>query len=177
MPSRNRLGDDRPRRRKARRKETGSATPWVLGILAAVLLGCGGFAALIFFVVIAPKMEMARRVDQDNKEYEANAKVSKTKLNQLRAGMTKTEVEAILGPGRLAEWPDVMGTTGAFHNMEEMDKRWHPAREQKRVYVWDEYSDRILVGFSKDPNAGGTVVGIAGKIDTSRTYIETVRLP
>ncbi len=173
-----RRDDDRPiRRRTARRKSQGSSLPWVLGILGGVLLFCGGGGALVYVMAIAPKLDVAQRAARDNKAAEVDAKVSQTKLNQLRAGMTKAEVEAVLGPGRPAEHADVFFATGAFDNQREIELRWQPAREQGRVHVWDEYTDRILVAFSKDPNAGGTAVGILGSIDRTRTYSESVPLP
>lgn len=170
--------DDRPiRRRTARRKSQGSSLPWVLGLLGGVLLFCGGGGALVYVVAIAPRLNVAQRAARDNKAAEADAKVSLTKLNQLRAGMTKAEVEAVMGPGRPAEHSDVFFATGAFDNQREIELRWQPARELGRVYVWDEYTDRILVAFSKDPNAGGTAVGILGSIDRTRSYSESVTLP
>jgi len=97
------------------------------------------------------------------KKAEAEGKVTKTKLNQLRAGMTNPQVEAVMGPGRVAEWADVVSGAGAHDNAHDIEQRWHPARERKLVYAWDEYSDRILVG-------------ILANIDTSRNYTEAVRL-
>ncbi len=171
--------DDRPiRARKTRRGRSAknrSALPLILGILGVVILFCGGIGALVYFVAIAPKVNMARRIEEDIKKEEAESKVSKTKLNQLRGGMTRAQVEAVMGPGKVADWGDVLGGTGNFQQMEEIEPRWQSARERKLVYVWQDYSDRILVAYSKDP--GGTVVGILASIDRSKTYTEAVRLP
>lgn len=79
------------RSRRGRKKSIG-ALPVILIVLVGFILFCGGFAALIYFVVIGPKVDMARRVERDIKQEEAEAKVSKSKLNQLRAGMTRAQV-------------------------------------------------------------------------------------
>ncbi len=177
-PRRRREKDDGvPIRTRNQRGGNASALPWILAILGAVVLFCGGTGAVVFFVAIGPKLDMARRVKRDNEKQEAEGKVTKTKLNQLRAGMTKSQVEAVMGQGMLAGNFDITGGTGNFHNMDEMEPRWQAARERKLVYFWREYTDRILVAYSHDPNAGGTVVGLIGSIDQSKTYAEPVRLP
>jgi hypothetical protein len=171
--------DDRPirRRRRVRPRSSSGSTAVVLAILGTVLLVCGGAAGGVYLLFLHPKVAMRQQIAADIRKEEATARVSKTKLDQLRAGMTRTQVEAVLGPGRLAEWADVVGSTGAFDDAHEKGLRWHAAREQQRVYVWDEYTDRILVAYSADPNAGGTVVGLLAVIDRTRTYTEPVFLP
>ena len=178
--------NDRPRRR-TRRKDDGvpvrsrrssgknrSALPLILGLIGGVILFCGGIGTLGYFVVLAPRLDVAGRADRDNKKQEAEGKVTRTKLNQLHAGMNKAQVEAVMGPGRLADHGSVFFATGQSNDPHEAALRWQSARERNLVYLWEEYTDRILVAYSKDP--GGTVVGILGSIDTTRTYAEPVRL-
>jgi hypothetical protein len=176
VPSRKRYDDDRPIRRRTRRAKPGSALPWVLAAVGGLVLVCGGVGVLLFFTAFWPKFDVARRAAQDNRQAEAVAKVSRIKLNQLRAGMTKAEVEAVLGPGRVADNSDVFFAAGRFDDGGDTERRWKGATELGRVSIWDEGTDRILVAFSHDPNAGGAVVGILGSIDSTRTFSEPVRL-
>jgi hypothetical protein len=171
--------DDRPvrRRRRARPKPQGNTGLIVLAVVGGILLLCGGAGVGGYFMFLHPKVALQQQIADDIKNEEANARVSKTKLDQLRAGMTKAQVEAVMGSGRVAEWADVVSVTGAFDDAHDKELRWQPAREQKRVYVWDEFTDRILVAYSTDPNNGGTVVGLLAVIDRTRTYTEPVFLP
>lgn len=172
--------DDRPRGRgRSQPKKGGSGLLLVLGIIGGVLLLCGGGIAAVWFGFLAPAAERVRKAAEaraEERRQEEMAGVTPAKLNQLRAGMTKAEVEAVMGPGRVAAQSDIFFVGARFPDQREFEQRWNPVTNQGRVYIWEHFLDRIIVAYSRDPSAGGTVVGIAGAIDTTRTYSEPARL-
>jgi len=177
-------GDDKPKKK--------SALPLVLGILGGVVVLCGGGCAGVWFGVIAPAAEKARKLNDEKQaeldrwEKELNKpqasggldpnapgdrKYTQQDMNRVQAGMTQAQVEGLLGKSRL---PDDFDMLRAF-NGPDSEKAWGNKRKEKCVLVWGSLSNLILVAFTTPPANGGTVLGVLGVFGVER--IEPIKLP
>jgi serine/threonine protein kinase len=92
-----------------------------------------------------------------------NPKVYKANFDKLQVGMTRKQVEDILGTGRLAEAADVEAAFAVSPFDESLKTRyrkpWSEAANEKRVQVWTHgtSSTYVLACFSRDAGSAGKV--------------------
>lgn len=170
--------DDKPRSRRRRDdddepKKKSKTLPIILGIVGGLLLLCGGGCAGVYFGVIVPAAEKAKKLN-DEKQAELNewekklnpqaggAELSATKLGQVRTGMTLQQVESVLGTGIPADNSAVVLATAQSPFELGASKRWSAKQRLGHVYSWDVFPNRVVVAFTADPKAGGTVEGVGG---------------
>lgn len=179
--------DDRPKGNRRRRdddeppkKKKGSALPLILGIVAGVVLLCCGGPLGVWFIWIKPGLESAASGLQawasEVKQEQAAKNSFKDNFQKVKAGMTKKEVDDLLGPNSAkAQEHDVGRVTMMLSDWPKSDDRWKPKAKAGHVLVWDKSGDGVLVAYSTDPNAGGTVVGAVGNFGLSAS--EPIKLP
>ncbi len=176
--------DDTPRSKRRRGddddepKKKSKALPIILGVVGGLLLLCGGGCAGVWFGVIVPAAEKARARNSERQaeldEWEKNlnpqaggAELSAAKLGQIRPGMTVQQVESVLGRGTPADNSAVvLATAGAPFEL-GASKRWSAKQQLGHVSSWDVFPNRVLVAFTADPKAGGTVEGVGASLRNS----------
>jgi hypothetical protein len=88
---------------------------------------------------------------------ETNDKVTHANFKRLKEGMTRAQVEEVLGPGKEATRGDVEKIYKEYPPQDfkyEMDN-WGPRIDQKYVYRWQNGSDMIFVAYDKPPSQNG----------------------
>jgi predicted Zn finger-like uncharacterized protein len=180
-------GDEPPRGKRRRGdddddepKKKSKALPIILGVVSGLLLVCGGGCAGVYFGVIVPAAEKAKRFNDELEKEIARAKeqqnggvgegtattakadggsrVTRENMNSLRAGMTLAQVEGVLGKGKAADEFDLLrGVNGTA-----ADQQWKAEQQAGAVYSWGGLSDVILVAFTAPPTNGGTLLGVRG---------------
>jgi predicted Zn finger-like uncharacterized protein len=108
----------------------------------------------------------------------SNPKVTKDNYSKLRDGMTMTDVEAILGSGRLATPNDVRSAFSANPLNETAVGQWTAAISHRGgVYCWKNGGKTILLSFDNPPKQGGKVHALlyteasGGKFDLDQKNI------
>jgi uncharacterized membrane protein len=186
--------DDRPRRRRGEDDRPPLAKgPSVVVILLIVfgvlVVVCGGAGAAVFFGLMLPAAQKVRQKQEEiqaeqQKAGEENLKAARQPLNnrltphnlsRIRAGMTRLQVEEYLAIGTAANASHVTTVTASLPNPTDAGERWMAAHRAGRVYHWQNLGDHILVAYTADPNAGGTVCGVASLL--SGLAAEQVRVP
>lgn len=183
--------DDEPKKKK-------SVLPLILGILAGLVLLCGGGAAAIWFLVIVPAANNATAKlasafpttpqgetvtipklspPTDSKPAPARGgEVNAANLAKIKAGMTLAEVQGILGNGKNAVTILDLASALAYQPAkQELNDRWNEKVKLGHVLVWKKEFDSIAAAFSDAPDAGGTVIGVVGCINQSGS--EPLKLP
>lgn len=173
--------EERPKGKRRRRddddeekpkKKKGSALPLILGIVAGVVVLCCGTPLGLWFFWIKPAGEkFVNEVEADASRFkqEQAAQTSfKDNFQKVKAGMTKQEVEDLLGsPGIPAQEKDVGKVTIGLSDWPQADDRWKPKAKLGHVLMWDKSGNGVLVAFSTHAHSGGTVVGTAGNFGLS----------
>jgi predicted Zn finger-like uncharacterized protein len=111
-----------------------------IGCSALLLLCCGGTALVGFFMMP-----------------ETNPKVTPENFAQLKEGMTLTQVEAILGPGKEATLMDVnlAYATQPPDKLKAAQDDYGKAIGKGAVYRWKNGPATIFVVFNGPPKSGG----------------------
>lgn len=184
MPNRRRYDDedDRPRRRRRDdddadrpRRRPQSRTPFlVIGILAAVVFVCSGIGGFVYFAVVLKRIEAAKRAESQPPPFQTIARPRDAKLDQLRAGMTRAEVEALFGPLRPAERADMTFALNVQQNSFEAQQRWTGWFQDQRVFAWRVNNDCVLVAFGSDPPNG--LIGAVASMGSTNTHAEPVKI-
>lgn len=166
--------DDRPKGKRRRRdddepppKKKSNALVIVLSIVGAVLLVCGGGCAGVWWVFYRVGSTVASVVSAAEQR-QAERESFKDNFQKVKAGMTKQEVEDLLGsPGIPAQEKDVGKVTMALSDWPQADDRWKPKAKLGHVLMWEKSGNGVLVAFSTHAHSGGTVVGAAGNFGLS----------
>lgn len=151
--------DDDDRQRPTPRKKGGSGLMIVLLVVGGVLVlgcvACGGFGYWVYTRV------------EDGIANASNPNVSSTNAERIRVGMTKSQVEAILGLGRPAN-RELLRQLAANPISEQAkqlaasyDQHWAPLADQGLVHEWRFQPYHIAVAYDAPPDAGGKVRAVA----------------
>lgn len=186
--------DDRPRRRRdvdddQPAKKGPSVVVILLIVFGVLFIVCGGGAAAFVFGVALPaaqkvrekqaeiqaKQEQARLEVEQAAQQPLNNRLTPHNVSRLKAGMSLLHVQEYLAAGTSANASHVSTVTAALPNPTAAGDRWMAAHRVGRVYHWQNRGDHILVAFTDNPNAGGTVCGVASLM--SGIAAEPVRLP
>jgi predicted Zn finger-like uncharacterized protein len=174
--------EDAPKRRRRRSddddepKKKSNALPIVLGIVGGVLLLCGGGCAGVYFFVLKPAGESFASTLNSIASAAKQEREFEDKFQQVKGGMTKEQVEDLLGPNHTkAQEHDVGRVASGLPDWPQAGERWKPKVKLGHVLMWEKSGDGVLVAFSADPNAAGTVVGAVGNVGVRTT--EPVKLP
>ncbi len=175
--------DDRPRGNRRRRDEDGAppkkksnALVIILSIVGAVVLLCGGTCGGVWWFVLKPAGETFASFVTAAEQRQAARDSFKDNFQKVKAGMTKKEVDDLLGPNSAkAQEHDVGRVTMMLSDWPKSEDRWKPKAKAGHVLLWDKSGDGVLVAYSTDPNAGGTVVGAVGNFGLSAS--EPIKLP
>ena len=176
--------DDRPKRRskaprdddeddeKPRKKK--SNTLLFLGIGGAVLFVlCGGCG----FGIFRAMMEVGEGIDS---LAEKNELVNSANTAKLKPGMTKPEVESILGPGRqLGEYEmrKILENSNNQSKAKEYIEDWLPWIKKGYVQVWRNRSEHVFVAYAGSPDSDGTLKGLSHLLNTGNTLASSTPIP
>lgn len=95
-----------------------------------------------------------------------NSNVTQANAQRIQSGMTLGEVEAILGKGRPATEQDFLDAQNEMKDraFTESMLPWVSKLRAGEVLAWTNGKSRLVVGFSRPPADGGTVVGVVAVI-------------
>jgi len=135
--------DDRPRGRERERPAKKGGAGVLLGVVGLILLTCCGSGAFGIYYFVNKVKEVAEKT----KEWveTINPRVNRFNYENLKEAMTANEVEAILGPGRIATADDVDMAYKGSHPVRAQE--WKALAAQGRVAIWRNGDDYILCGF------------------------------
>ncbi len=142
------------------------------GVLVLGCVACGGVGYWLF--------SKGRDAIHDV----ANSRVTTENAEKLREGMTKAEIEAVLGSGRTATRADFVlldsdATLTLRRIAEDHEKYWHPWADKGLVQVWRNGPHYILVAYNDPPDAGGKLKGLDYFTlkDGDNVHNERIKLP
>jgi hypothetical protein len=137
--------DDRPRDR-VRPATTSSGAGMVLAIVGGILLVCCGGAGGVGYYLYLQGKKVVDAVAA------INLRVNPSSYERLAEGMTPGEVEAILGPGKVATAEEVEAAFPAANKARAAD--WKALADQGRVALWRNGEDFLLCGFHPSAASG-----------------------
>lgn len=166
--------DDAPRRPTAKKGGNGLMIV-LLAVGGVLLLGCAACGGVGYWLFSKGK---------DALQEVANARVTTENAEKLREGMTKAEVETVLGPGKPATRGDFTllesnATLTLRRIAEDHEKYWHPWADKGLVHVWRNGPHYILVAYNDPPDSGGKLKGLDYFTlkDGDNVHNERIKLP
>jgi hypothetical protein len=119
-----------------------------------MLVCCGGVGGGVYYIFIQAKQRVEKF--QDELKEMSNSNVNSANYQKLKLNATKAEVEAIMGPGKVAT-ADAINL--AFSNRLGLNKKILSSLQsmapQDRVLMWQNLGEYIFAAFTSKPDSGG----------------------